>query len=96
MFSQSEFFLAGQCLPDGNSSAINKIHLVTRHQRSYNKENKMDLETVWYEVSPYVYTLSGLCVVAMADANMGRYSGALLLAAAVTIIRLRWVHRRKN
>jgi hypothetical protein len=56
----------------------------------------MDLETVWYEVSPYVYTISGLCVVAMAEAAMGRYSGALLLAAAVTIIRLRWVNRRKS
>jgi hypothetical protein len=56
----------------------------------------MDLETVWYEISPYIYTISGLSVVAMADAGMGRFSGALLLAAAVTIIRLRWAHRRKS
>lgn len=56
----------------------------------------MDLETVWYEVSPYIYTLSGLSVVAMADTSMGRISGALLLAAAVTIIRLRWAHRHNS
>lgn len=56
----------------------------------------MDLETVWYEISPYIYTISGLSVVATADAVLGRYSGALLLAAAVTIIRLRWVHRHKT
>lgn len=56
----------------------------------------MDLETVWYEISPYIYTVSGLGVVAVADAGMGRYSGALLLIAAATIIRLRWAHRRKS
>jgi hypothetical protein len=56
----------------------------------------MDLETLWYEVSPYVYTLSGVLALAAADARMGQWSGALLLAAALTIIRLRWVHRRKS
>lgn len=56
----------------------------------------LDMETVWYEISPYIYTLSGLSVIAMADAGMGRYSGALLLIAAATIIRLRWVHRRSS
>ncbi len=56
----------------------------------------MDFETIWYEVSPYVYTVSGLYVVAAADAAMGRWSGALLRVAAVTIIRLRWAHRRRS
>jgi hypothetical protein len=56
----------------------------------------MDLETIWYELSPYVYTLSGLAAFTAADARMGQFSGALLLGAALTIIRLRWVNRRKN
>ena len=56
----------------------------------------MDLETLWYEISPYVYTVSGVIALAAADARMGQLSGALLLAAALTIIRLRWINRRKN
>ena len=56
----------------------------------------MDLETIWYELSPYVYTISGVTAFAAADARMGQWSGALLLGAALTIIRLRWVNRRKN
>lgn len=56
----------------------------------------MDLETIWYEVSPYVYTISGVLALATADARIGQVSGALLLGAAVTIIRLRWVNRRKS
>ena len=56
----------------------------------------MDLETLWYEISPYVYTISGVIALAAADARMGQLSGALLLAAALTIIRLRWINRRKS
>ncbi|MEO6024782.1 MAG: hypothetical protein ABIP64_17060 [Burkholderiales bacterium] len=56
----------------------------------------MDLETVWYELSPYVYTISGVIALAVADARMGQLSGALLLVAALTIIRLRWVNRRNR
>ena len=56
----------------------------------------MDLETLWYEISPYVYTASGVIALAAADARMGQLSGALLLAAALTIIRLRWINRRKS
>ena len=56
----------------------------------------MYLETLWYEISPYVYTVSGVIALAAADARMGQLSGALLLAAALTIIRLRWINRRKN
>lgn len=56
----------------------------------------MDLESIWYEVSPYVYTLSGLAAFASADVQIGQVSGALLLGAALTIIRLRWVSRRRS
>jgi hypothetical protein len=56
----------------------------------------MDLETLWYEVSPYVYTLSGVLALLAVDVRVGQWSGALLLGAALTIIRLRWVNRRKS
>ncbi len=56
----------------------------------------MDLETFWYETCPYIYTLSGVTAFAAADARIGQVSGALLLGAALTIIRLRWVNRRKS
>lgn len=56
----------------------------------------MDLETIWYELSPYVYTISGLTAFASTDVQIGQVSGALLLGAALTVIRLRWVNRRKN
>ncbi len=56
----------------------------------------MNLETVWYELSPYVYTICGVIVLAAADTRMGQLSGALLLVAALTIIRLRWVKRRNR
>lgn len=55
----------------------------------------MDLETIWYEISPYVYTISGVAALLAADARMGQWSGVLLLGAALTVIRLRWVNRRK-
>lgn len=56
----------------------------------------MDLESIWYELSPYVYTFSGVTAITAADVSVGQWSGALLLGAALTIIRLRWVSRRKS
>jgi hypothetical protein len=56
----------------------------------------MDYETIWYEISPYVYTIAGVCTVVSADVQFGKISGVLLLIAALTIIRLRWRSRRKT
>ncbi len=56
----------------------------------------MDFETIWYELSPCVYTICGVIVLATADMRMGQLSGALLLVAALTIICLRWVNRRNR
>ncbi len=56
----------------------------------------MDIETIWYELSPYIYTISGVSAFAAADTQIGQVSGALLLGAALTIIRLRWLNRRKR
>ena len=55
----------------------------------------MDYETIWYEISPYVYTLAGICSAMAADVRLGKLSGLLLLVAALTIIRLRWRSRHK-
>ena len=55
----------------------------------------MDIETTWYEFSPYIYALVGLATIAATDSRLSVCSGALLLVAAATILRLRWVHRRK-
>ena len=54
----------------------------------------MSIEDIWYESSPYVYLLTGLAALAWSDGTMATVSALLLLIAAATILRLRWVHRR--
>jgi hypothetical protein len=54
----------------------------------------MDLETCWYEFSPYLYVVVGLVSIFYATTAMGNVAGVLLIVAAATILRLRWVHRR--
>ncbi len=56
----------------------------------------MDFETIWYEVSPYIYTFAGVFSAFAADVQIGKLSGLLLLIAALTIIRLRWRSRRRT
>ena len=56
----------------------------------------MSIEEIWYESSPYVYALAGLTVLAGADGALAKMSGGLLLIAAGTILRLRWVHRARR
>lgn len=51
------------------------------------------LEPLWYEVSPYVYTAGGALALAQTGSGLGMVSGALLLAAAALVLRMRWVHR---
>lgn len=55
----------------------------------------MDLETTWYEFSPYVYGLAGLISVLNVHSILSIISGVLLLCASATILRMRWVYRRK-
>lgn len=54
----------------------------------------MDLEIVWYEAFPYLYGVGGLVALLYPGSPLLKVSGALLIVAAVTIIRLRWVYRR--
>jgi len=56
----------------------------------------MSLERVWYETSPIVYALGGVTVLLGASDTLARVSGALLVLAAATILRLRWVYRNRR
>ena len=55
----------------------------------------MDLESLWYEFSPYLYAVFGVGAVFYGPGSLLlKGSGILLVAAALTIVRLRWVYRR--
>jgi hypothetical protein len=54
----------------------------------------MDLETVWYEFSPYLYALAGLLVIDQIGTLFGVCLGMALLAGSVLVLGLRWLHRR--
>ena len=55
----------------------------------------MDLETLWYELSPYLYSACGVVSLSYSsDSTLLKGSGILLIIAALTIVRLRWVYRR--
>jgi uncharacterized membrane protein (UPF0136 family) len=54
----------------------------------------MDLEGLWYECSPYLYLAGGILTFVKADSKVGVASGILLVAAAITILRLRYIHRK--
>jgi hypothetical protein len=63
-------------------------------ERRRRRRRRRTMETLWYEVSPYIYSAGGALWLAHADSNLGVISGLLLLASAVTVLRLRWTHRR--
>lgn len=52
----------------------------------------MDLEFCWYEISPFVYTVSGGFLLGRADALLPAVSSVLLLTAGGTILFLRRRH----
>lgn len=54
----------------------------------------MDIENMWYECSPYLYMGGGVITILKSDSRVGHVCGLLLVAAAVTILRLRYVHRK--
>ena len=54
----------------------------------------MDIETWWYEVSPYLYIIVGMISLVFSSTYLAMLPGSLLIIAALTIIRMRWVHRR--
>lgn len=50
------------------------------------------LESLWYEVSPYVFFIIGISAISNAG-RMGEVFGVLLLLMALLIIKMRWTHR---
>ncbi len=57
----------------------------------------MDLETLWYEAFPYLYGIGGVVAILLpTGSGLLKGSGVLLIAASLTILRMRWVHRREE
>ena len=57
----------------------------------------MDIESLWYEAFPFFYGISGVVAFLIKpESTLLRISGALLVVAAITILRLRWVYRRAH
>ncbi len=55
----------------------------------------MDIESLWYEAFPYLYGVGGVVACCVSPGStLLKISGALLIVAAITVIRMRWVYRR--
>lgn len=54
----------------------------------------MDLEHVWYEISPFVYTVGGGVFLGRADSTLAIVSSLLLLTAGGTVFFLRRRHAK--
>ena len=54
----------------------------------------MWMPTFLYELMPIIYMVAGVSSIRSLDSHIGQGSGWLLLAAALTIIKLRLEHRR--
>jgi hypothetical protein len=57
---------------------------------------KMSIGDVWYETSPYFYASLGAVVMLGSYGTLATSSGGLLVIAAMTILRMRWVYRRNT
>ena len=57
----------------------------------------MDIESLWYEAFPFLYGIAGVVALLIEPVStLLRISGTLLVVAAITILRLRWVYRRSH
>ena len=55
----------------------------------------MDIESAWYEFSPYLYAVGGTVAIFYSNGSfLLKGSGFLLITAVFTILRMRWVYRR--
>lgn len=54
----------------------------------------MDIEAAWYEASPYVYAVAGFFSLSNYHSFIALVSGAILLIASGTIIKMRWTYRK--
>jgi hypothetical protein len=55
----------------------------------------MNLQNYWYEIAPFVYTVSGGVLLGRADSTLSVVSAVLLLTAGATITFLRRAHSLK-
>ena len=54
----------------------------------------MKIETVWYEISPYIYAAGGITAILYSPGSfLLKASGFLLFSAVITILGLRWLYR---
>jgi hypothetical protein len=56
----------------------------------------MAIQTIWYEISPYLYAVIGLAVILSRGNSLGVLCGTALVAAAAIILTLRWTYRQKK
>jgi len=56
----------------------------------------MRIETLWYEIAPYVYFIVGLVSAAFSNSDLGFAFSALLLTASFVIFRLRRIYRHPD
>ena len=56
----------------------------------------MSIGDLWYETSPYLYAPLGAVVLFGSDGTLAKTSGALLMIAAATILRMRWSYRQRR
>lgn len=56
----------------------------------------MWIPTFFYELMPVAYLIAGIYSIRNLEPGIGQGSGWLLVAAALTIIRLRLEYRRKS
>jgi len=56
----------------------------------------MSLGSLWYEVSPYVYSVVGLVSAAFSNSDFGFVFSALLLTASFAIFRMRRIYRHPD
>lgn len=56
----------------------------------------MKIETAWYESSPYLHASAAVVAICYSPGTLLlKTSGFLLCAAALTILSMRWFHRRE-
>lgn len=54
------------------------------------------IETLWYEIKPFVYVIVSLASFLSAENSVGMGSAALLLLTCMLILMMRSAHRRND
>lgn len=57
---------------------------------------KMDIEKLWYEYTPYLYAIAGVMSILHIGSVIGISFGLALVAVAVLILRARYHHRKSQ